>query len=387
MPITKTTISAAKPGDLLRDDTVIGLELYIGERVSTWRVYYRVKETRQQRRLKLGYYPTLSLTDARNEARKALGQVSDGGDPAAPEVKKLTPDDVTLQYIYDKYIEVYTGKLKPKTIAGYKNMWKNHIQPALGDMGLKAIKKADVFELHHKVGKYQANRVAALISRLYKFAFTSGLGNLDVELKPTSGIDRNVEKARQRVASTEEFSAIGKTLAKWKLARESNKRQFARGIEAILLTGGRSSEWFKARKEWLVLDRMSLEIPDTKSNEPKAKAIPPALLQTLKDACNESKGECVFDTEDGSQLSYAWLWRLFKMDAGLGDLRLHDLRRSYATYGFSGGVSMEFISKLLGHSDTQVTENAYAYLIPEERRAAAEKVSNVLMEKLSGGLR
>lgn len=371
--ISKTTIAQARIGQVLKDDHTIGLELYIGSRIKTWRVYYRTRGDKTERRLKLGYYPTLTLKDARDLAREMLVEVAKGNDPAA------RTEGVTLERVYREFSDYTAGKRKPKTLEMYRALW-THVGPALGKRSVRSIKRADLAELHRGIGSYQANRMLAFVSRLYSFAESRDY--IDAGYNPTRGIERNAERARTRVATAEELERIGDAINRWLRDDATSKRQFARLLNAIILNGTRLNEWAMAEKAWLDDAVTTLSLPDSKTG---AKNIPvPALLQqTIKDAINESKGKLVFGTAYGDELATTSLWRSFKRDASLGDLRIHDLRRSYATYAFSDGVDINMISKLLGHSSIKTTESVYAHMLPDTRKQAGDKISTMMAEKIT----
>lgn len=370
--ITKTTIAQARTGRVLKDDHTIGLELYIGSRLKTWRVYYRMRD-KTERRYKLGYYPTLTLKDARDLAREALVQVARGIDPAA------RTEGVSLEHVYREFLDYSAGKRKPKTLEMYRALW-THVGPALGKRSLRSVKRSELAELHRRIGGYQANRMLAFVSRLYSFAESRDY--IDAGYNPTRGVERNAEKARTRVADGTELERIGHTINRWLRDDATSKRQFARLLKALILSGTRLNEWAEAHKAWVNDAVTTLSLPDSKTGE-KTVPIPQLLQQTIKDAMNESKGGLVFLTAFGDALPTTSLWRSFKRDASLGDLRIHDLRRSYATYGFSDGVDINMISKLLGHASIKTTESVYAHMLPDTRKDAGEKISSVMAGKIT----
>jgi integrase len=76
-------------------------------------------------------------------------------------------------------------------------------------------------------------------------------------------------------------------------------------------------------------------------------------------------------------------WRLIRSRAGLPDLRLHDLRHSFASVGAAGGESLYVVGKLLGHSQPATTAR-YAHLADDPMRAAADRISGTIAAHLAG---
>jgi integrase len=78
------------------------------------------------------------------------------------------------------------------------------------------------------------------------------------------------------------------------------------------------------------------------------------------------------------------VWEAVRHAAGLGGVRLHDLRHSFASVGASGGLSLPMIAALLGHHEVSTTQR-YAHLADDPRKAAADRVAAQVAAMLAGG--
>jgi site-specific recombinase XerD len=73
-------------------------------------------------------------------------------------------------------------------------------------------------------------------------------------------------------------------------------------------------------------------------------------------------------------------WTNIQKEAGLQDLRIHDLRHTFASLLVSGGASLEMIGKLLGHSQMRTTQR-YAHLMDSPLRAGVDAVANIMKSR------
>ena len=137
MTISKEAISKAKPGTALHDKQIVGLGLYFGSRSASWKYCYRVRGTGKQRRPKIGNYPELSIRDAREIVREYAVAIARGEDPFIKREVK------TLEYVYEKFVIAYTGKLKPGTLRTYQNQWEVHIPQSIKRSDIRDIKRVE----------------------------------------------------------------------------------------------------------------------------------------------------------------------------------------------------------------------------------------------------
>jgi len=376
MPITKHTINAAKPHTVLKDSIVKGLEIYIGVNTQTWRVYYRTKSERKERRLKIGYYPTISLSQARDIAKEKLLEVAKGNDPARREEDNAP----TLGELWEEFIDFCARKRKPKTIQSYEGLYSGYLRTLEGRR-ITDIRTSELVKLHRAAPPYAANRAMALLGRLYTYA--ASCDYVRGGFNPARGVERNPELARRRYADERELRAVGDGIRRWSRRASYRERQLADILALLILTGARKTEITGSKNEWYDLERGKLSLPDSKTGA-KDIHLPLPAIDIVRRNISSSR-EFLFQQ---SALVQPYevsskMWKAFKEDCGVGsDLRIHDLRRSYATYARSAGIGLGDIGKLLGHASSQTTERSYAFLKDDVKADKGNQVSDVLMRRL-----
>lgn len=366
--ITEKSIKAAKPHTVLRDKQITGLELYIGKTKKTWRVHYKTLEKRE-RRLSFGSYPTLSLEVARKIAKKHLADVALGNDPA---VKR---ESETLEQLWYDYHKSNSSQWKPATRKAYETIWRLYLSNTLGCKPAISIIPDEVAKVYEKTGSHQGKRLLSLLSSIYVWSYKSQ--RIDKPINPASGVQVKRTYARHRIAQPDEMLRLGEGIAAWKISRDYRKRQFARLLTCLVFTGARISEFNNARISDICFESGLLSLSDSKTGKGQI-ALPTAIYQDLKDAINETPTEHIFAIDN-----YNNDWRAFKKLFSLSNLRIHDLRRTYASAAFSSGLPMEFVSKILRHNSISTTEKIYASLSFGTGKRMAEQGAKAISQHLT----
>lgn len=297
------------------------------------------------RRLTLGKYPLLSLSQARKKAREALGQVAQGNDPAAE--KSLARKAQTFEELANLYIERYAKtKKKPKSIHEDRRILKADLLPAFGTTKAVEIRKADIIELldtiaYDRNAPIMANRTQALLSKIFNFGVSRDL----LPFNPCSGLEpRGVEKSRERVLTDEEIKAL------W-LELEEKSEPTASLYRLLLLTGQRSAEVKSVR--WTDIDDDFWTIPEDFTKNGKEHKVPlstqaMAVLDRIRpENCPD---EYVFPSRNGGHI--IWLQKTNqRLHKKLGfHFTPHDLRRTVATSLSQLGIDDVLIARILNHS-------------------------------------
>ena len=143
----------------------------------------------------------------------------------------------------------------------------------------------------------------------------------------------------------------------------------------LLFTGARLSEILTLRWDWIDFQRGVIRLPDSKTGPKTLYLNAPALsvLSALPRIegnpfviCGDKKGAHLVNLQKP--------WRAIRTSAALSDVRLHDLRHTFASVGASGGASLPMIGALLGHSQPQTTDR-YAHLAADPLRAASDAIA------------
>lgn len=379
--LTVRGVEAIKPGaaDVIVWDTdLTGFGCKVtpkGKR--TYFLYYRTKEG-QQRRPTIGVHGPTRPEAARDIARRWLADVAQGKDPS----KKRTDDRISpnVRDLCARYIAEHAETRKKETsIRNDRRLINTHLLPALGAKKIGSVTRSDIAALHHSLRStpYEANRMLAMTSKMFSLAERWGLrpdGS-----NPAKNIDRYREEKRERYLSSVEVARLWKVLNSQEAAPKASPSAIA-AIKLLMLTGRRLSEVLGLRWSWIDLDAKVMRLPDTKNG---------ALLVSLGDAAVAVLYDLKADARDdtfviaGQRKGAALVnlqkpWRALRAQAALDDVRLHDLRHTYASIGAGLGMSLPLLGRLLGHTQAATTSR-YAHLAQDPVRVAADAIGAELM--------
>jgi integrase len=254
---------------------------------------------------------------------------------------------------------------------------RRHVLPALGRLTLDEITNEHVAKLISDMrgDGYAAgttNNVLMLLCRIFNRAHkwkVPGAGD-----NPTSGLDRAPPNERQRFLTAEETDRLIASLA------EDENRATAHAIMLLLLTGARRREITLAKWEQVDWTRRALLVSLSKSGKPRTIALNTAAMAVLKSIPRDLACPYIFPTR---LIGIYNPWDRIRRRAGLADVRLHDLRHSFASLLVNQGVSLYVVQGLLGHASPRMTQR-YAHLAPQTLLHAAETVSSVICDSRGG---
>lgn len=382
MKLTKTLVDGAIPKAKryrLNDSLVPGLSLLVLPSGS--KTYYLRHRTIDgvQRDMKLGTPVELTPDNARRLAREALAQVRDGKDPASE--RRQLREAPTLADLAARYMERH-GKRKR---SGFNDeiLWRLHILPKLGRIKVARLTREQVRLFHSDHPRpVSANRALEVLGKA--MALAEEWGWRPVGSNPCIGIKANPERQRRRYMSTDELARLRARLVEWEhLAGPQQLRwRFAQLVRLLLLTGARLREIMEARWEWVDWDRRVIEVPAEHGKTGAAtirlseRAV--EILAALLEAQQPRDQWVIQGSTFGKPLvGYRRLWLALLAEAGILDLRIHDLRHTFASYSLSGGQTLGTVGQLLGHRSTQTTTR-YAHLIDDAAQRAVAQVSSDL---------
>jgi integrase len=386
--LTKRIVEGAEPPrstqDLnLWDSEVPGFGVRV--RAGGSRVYvveYRNREQRK-RRLTLGPHGRVTVDQARELARQALAAVARGEDPA--EARQDQRGAPTLADLAKRYMEQHAGpKKKPASVGADERILRLYVLPALGPRRVAAIGLKEIADLHHAMRDkpVQANRMLALLSKMFGLAERWGLR--PPGSNPCRGVDRFPERRRERFLSAAELERLGAVLGD----EETADPFVVLAIRLLLLSGARRDEVLNLRWSEVNFERACLSLPDSKTG---AKLIPlgPAAQVVLAEAPHLEGNPYVIPGRrtGGRLIGLQRPWVRIRERAGLGDLRLHDLRHTFASFGAAAGLGLPVLGAILGHRN-QATTARYAHLADDPRQAGAARISGEIaaaMKRRQGG--
>jgi integrase len=330
-----------------------------------------------ERTMTIGAYPAWKVATARREAERLRQEIDRGIDPLGE--KRAAREAPTVNELADRYLAEHAKK--KRTEKGDRAMIRIHVRPRLGNRKVAAIGFGDVDRLHREISKsapYQANRVLALLSKMFSLAIRWEM-RAD---SPARGVERNPEERRYRYLSGDELQRLTEALA----AHPSQSA--ANAVRLLLLTGARRGEVLSATWDQFDLAAGIWTKPSSHTKQKREHRVPlsaPAR-QLLAEIRNGSKSEYVFPGRDGvgPMTEIKKSWASLCRAAGIDGVRLHDLRHTYASVLASAGLSLPVIGALLGHTQPGTTAR-YAHLFDDPLRAATERAAAIVTGKGDGG--
>jgi integrase len=378
MKLTKKVIDTTAPPTtgqkFLRDAELRGFAVrltpgsksFIVER----EVHGRVK------RLTIGRYGALTVEQARDLARRKIGEIAAGQDPI--EERRRQRQSITFGELEKLYLERHAiHKKSAHDDAGMLAKWLSDWRPRR----LNTITRADVITKHAELGaagyKTRANRIVALVRTMFSLAIDWGHF---VGENPASRVKFFKEVKRDRFVRPDELPRLWKAL-------QNEPNPYVRGALFIaLLTGARKSEVLSMRWSDLDLVQNTWTITETKAGRPHTLPLPRLVIDELAKLPRLDGNPYVFCGRWGRKNlnNLSKPWRRIQSEAGLHDVRLHDLRRTLGSWLVAAGASLPLIGKTLNHSQPATTA-IYARLELDPVRAALEANAVKMLTIAEGG--
>ncbi|KPQ02787.1 MAG: Site-specific recombinase XerD [Rhodobacteraceae bacterium HLUCCA12] len=348
----------------------------------------------RQRRMTIGRWPEWSVTAARERAKELRRRIDEGQDPlAAKEGLREAP---RIKDMIDRYIREHLPKLAPANAGDQISMLKKMVEPAWGNRLVSDITKSDVAKFldfvaegrprpckqkpnnrarklqGHKPTPVRANRVGEILRKMFTLA-------MEWEWRadnPAQGFHRRIEHARERFLSPEELTRLAAVLDK------AEDQRAASIIRMCMLTGARLGEVRTARFEQFNLDYAIWSKAASTTKQRKIHRVPisqdvVAIVRQRQLVVPRGNPWLFPGDAIGKPVrEIRRFWIKVQKEAELPDVRIHDLRHTFASLLVSGGASLEIIGRLLGHSQMQTTQR-YAHLMESPLRAGVDSVASI----------
>jgi integrase len=352
-----------------------------------------------------------------------------------PPTVRLPPDQVrrhalTVAEIAQRFDKEHIAvRLKPGTAREYRRNLRRFILPAIGRLKVADVTKADIARLHHELRRvpYQANRNLEVVSKIFNLAELWGLrpdGS-----NPRRHIKKYPEEKRERYLSPAELAALGEALSLAEQEGVEDPYAIA-AIRLLIFTGCRLNEIMTLKWDYVDFEARCLRLPDSKTGARLVHLGAPALKVLSRVERRSDNPWVICGRNPGARRTDLQPpWRRFRKRAtvrlwaraqdsaaadlvdrlkrrfdseptydecvaaakkqdldlptGLVDVRIHDLRHSFASGAVALGESLPMIGKLLGHTQVQTTAR-YAHLAADPVKAAAERVSSSIAALING---
>ena len=375
--ITKRLVEVLPPNKSIWDSDLKGFGARRKEGTSISYIL-KYRHLHRQRIYTIGKHGSPWTTDqARREAKRLIGEVAAGVDPAAS--RKLKQAGETLADIYLILMEKYLQKtLKPTTVKAYDCCFRLYILPELGGMKITDVTYRHINKIVNRLHdrKAMANEVVKNFSRLFSWAEEQGYTPEDFQ-NPCRLVKRYKITRKRRYMSEDEVNRVIDFIDKGE--DEGYLLSWAaKAIKLLLFTGARKSEITTLQWSMVKLGERHLHLPESKTGEKIIHLNEPAI-EVFRSMTKGKPGDFVFPgTIEGTPItSIFYRWREIRKKLGLDDVRLHDLRHTFASIGVNNGMSLPQIGKLLGHSNPNTTAQ-YAHVNVKSVRHGAETIGSIM---------
>lgn len=391
--IEKRTVDRLAPADgkrtILWDTDIAGfcVRCSASGASKVYAIKYRIKRSGRIRWLTIGAHGKITASQARLKAREVRAMVELGEDPM--EARDAQSAILSFKEAWALFMSDHIeAKRKQKTIHDYMALARKHILPAIGGLKLDKVGHAEIAKLHRMVNRAgpngkqrprEANYTLAVLSSFFSWCLRSRLMSGE---NPASGIEKYPENKRERFLSDAEYTRLGQVLVR----AEKTENPFAvAALRLLMLTGARKSEILTAQWDWVDRERQVLKLPDSKTGKKEI-----MLSQTELNVLGalprlQNNPFIIAGHKPGTHyVNLQKIWSRIRKQAGLDDVRIHDLRHSFASKAAGGGMNLPVIGALLGHTQAQTTQR-YAHIGQSPLRLAKDKVSASIAEALGPG--
>jgi integrase len=312
----------------------------------------------KQRQHKIGDTKSLTFEQAKNAAQTLRARVVLG--------ENLSAEKASLKNI--PTLEQFSQNHYMPFIKGYKRSWDTdetmlriHLLPRFGRLHLDEITTQDVIAFHHAMraqgyASSTCNRPLVILRYMFNLAKK---WNIDGAARnPITGMTLFEENnKRERYLSSVEVKRLYDTLA------TSSNPQLKNIVPLLLLTGCRKRELLDAKWQHIDIERFTWRIPISKSGKARYVPLSTEVVNLLSQLPRFEACPYVVPNPR-TKLPYAsidYAWDNARKKAGLAEVRMHDLRHSFASFLVNAGRSLYEVQKILGHSQLTTTQR-YAHL-------------------------
>ena len=345
-------------------------------RASGRKTYYqRFRDERgRERQFKIGRADIVTMEQARRKGRSVFARAILGED-SQQRREELRAIPTLEAFVRDRYIPF---------VATYKRSWRtdetilrHHALPQLGKLTLDEIKAEHIVDVVARMkakglAASTANRVLVILRYIYNLAIKWRVPG--IASNPTTGIELGPEIQRNRYLTKEKAQVLSAAIA------NDENRTAANAIMLLLLTGARRNEITQARWEHVFWDERKLHVPISKSGKPRWISLSASAIGLLRSIPRCAGNDYIFPAPTTGRPSPSlWFpWKRIRDRAGLGDVRLHDLRHSFARFLVNEGVSLYVVQGLLGHANAKTTQR-YAHLQSDTLSRATDVVDAIVL--------
>lgn len=388
--LTKSFVESLKPGDktiVVWDQgsgNVSGfcVNVYPSGK-KTYCYVYRAKGDRKKKRITLGTHGQITCEKAREDAQRYAGDVAHRVDPVTKEKEdqKQKEKEDSKNLCFKDFLPIFIERHsnlynKLTTQKVNEQQFRCHILPFFGDKKIKLITREDVFKFKDSLKNYQttANRCLKLLSCAFNKAIAWDY--LPEGHNPCLRVEKYQEKKKERFLDNNELKQLTKTLDFSKELKLSCSYVLG-AIQMLTYTGCRKSEILTLKWKDVQLDQNCIHLKDSKNGEKivPLNSLSKGILESIKQQpnnpyvfCGKKPGKHLTDPKK--------TWTKIRKMLAIEDVRMHDLRHTFASMAIKSGLGIYEVSQLLGHKNIQTTMR-YVHTKKEELVKNAKAVESI----------
>lgn len=338
-------------------------------------------------RVTLGRHGVIGARDARKRAALVISRIRAGLPPVEPVPEPEAEKGPTVGELARRWLEDHVDvHCKPETVKMYRLVVRKHIMPKFGRVPAASVDHQRVADLHHSLRRTpsMANNVLKALSRIWNAA--EARGDLPEGSNPCRMVSKYRERSRERFLGEPELVRLGRALAGFGDGTKVSSRAVA-AIRLLLLTGCRKNEILTLKWKEVDLEAGELHLGDSKTGA-RTVALSPEAVKVLSGIERiEGNPHVIPGNIRGKPMrNLNDPWKIVSKAAELEDIRIHDLRHSFASRALALGENLPAIGRLLGHRQVETTAR-YAHLADESVRASAVRISDGVADLVLPGWR
>ena len=328
------------------------------------------------KRITLGRHGVINAEQARRRAALIIARIKAGEAPVPEPMAAKRAGGPTVAELAARYMEEHVAvRCKPNTEKTFRSLLDNHVLPALGKLPLASVGREQATALHHRLSGTPRTANMAIWMLSHMFTLAEGWGLVPEGTNPCRFVVKYPERKRERFLTGGEFDRLGRVLDA-EASKGCASAPAVAALRLLMLTGCRKSEILTLRWEDVALDAHELRLRDAKTGA-RVVSLSPAAVRVLEGLPRRPGDPWVIPgKKPGTHMrTLNDAWQRIRARAGLEDVRIHDLRHSYASRALALGESLPMIGKLLGHSQIETTAR-YAHLARDSIHDSAARVAD-----------
>jgi integrase len=354
----------------------LGVKIHPSSR-KTYYFLFRYKSSRKER-LKVGVHGNITCEIAREIVRGWAGDLARGIN--TKDTNRRKEAEAKQTFLFSDFWKIFTDKYilekhKPSTINKNKSRVQKDILPYFGSKIIADIERGDILAFKDSLSHVKGNCRKCLTLLSTAFDQAELWGYREQNSNPCKGVTKSPDKKMERFLTAIELEKLEQILGTMTFSQSSPYTVAA--IWLLIYTGCRLSEVLELRWDGVHLDDGYLYLKDSKVG---VRTIPlnDKAIQIFAHLQRQENNPYVFcgNVSGKPLVNIRGTWNKVRTLAGIPDVRIHDLRHSFASFALKKGVDLYTVSKLLGHKNIATTTR-YAHLELEHLKAATNKVAGV----------